>query len=852
MSGDAPGPSDARHNLPPQPTTFVGREADVAAVRQRLLDGDVRLLTLVGPGGVGKTRLALEAARGLLVRPAAGAAGAFPDGVWFVSLQSLSDPALVLPGVAQALGVDSTGGGPVEERLREHLEPRSLLLVLDNFEHLLAAAPSVAALLDASPRLNVLATSREPLHVRAEHEFPVLPLPVPGPGVAALDGVREHAAVHLFVERARRVRPDFVLTDGNAGAVAELCRRLDGLPLAIELAAARLKALSPEALLARLDLRLPLLTGGPRDAPARQRTLRATIAWSYDLLPRSEQVLFRRLGVFAGGCPAEAVAAVGGAPAPRPSDGLLDGLTSLVDKSLLLRDEAPEAPEAPEAHPRFRLLETVRAFALEELERAGERPAAERAHARYFLEFAERAAPGPAAAGGWFDRLDRLDREHDNLRAALRWWVAAGDAGRALRLATALGWFWHHHYHYVEGRAGFERAFALDWSGPARNRRARADALVTAAHFAYWEGSWNRSPAMRAWCEEALALYRAEGDPAGIGDALWALATCLRLGGDLDGERALLEESVATIRRAGSPSRLNPHAFKCLAEATLLDGDVDTGRALYEECLRLSRACGDVGQATWAQWELGHIAASRGDVAVARAQYQAVLENHRRENHRWGMALTLGALGVLLSLDGAAGAAEATFRESLALFTEFPHRLEGLTIALLGLAVAAAGRGATERAARLAGAAAQARADPDLLARRSDNETFGTRFRWTTLRSLLERAQRRLGAADRGAAWVTAEREGAALSPEQAVAFALQAPAVTAPAPPVAPGGGRLSPREVEVLRLVAAGKTNREAAAALMVSEHTVARHLANASNKLGLSSRAALSAYAVRSGLA
>jgi predicted ATPase/class 3 adenylate cyclase len=494
------------NNLPIQPTPFIGREKEVAAVRQLLRREDVYLVTLTGPGGTGKTCLALQVAAEL--------SDLFADGIYCVDLAPICDPALVIAAIMQSLSIGEVGGQLLVERLKDDLQRKQMLLLLDNFKQVVSAALQVADLLATCPQLKVIVTSRVVLHVQAEQEFFVPPLSLPDPNqLPDLAALSQYEAVALFIRRAQSVMPDFQVTNTNAHAVAEICVRLDGLPLAIELAAARMKLLSPEALLVRLDQPLHVLTSGPRDVPARQQTLRNTIAWSYQLLNAREQRLFRQLSVFAGGCTMEAIEALC-TSLGSTSESILDGVTSLVDKSLLQHVEQPAGEE-----PRFVMLETIREYALERLKSLGETEVVRRAHAAYFLRLAEEAEQGMAGPQQAL-LLERLEREHGNLRAAMQWSLEHAEEGKAmaLRLGGALLSFWYVRAYFSEGRDFLERALTLSDAVAAP---VRAKALRTPSQLHDALGSLDRAA---AFCEESLVLYRELADTLGIASCLHLLA----------------------------------------------------------------------------------------------------------------------------------------------------------------------------------------------------------------------------------------------------------------------------------------------------------------------------------------
>jgi predicted ATPase/class 3 adenylate cyclase len=618
-----------RGNLPKQLTTFIGRQLQREEVTAALRG--TRLLTLTGPGGTGKTRLSIQAAHDLL--------GEYEDGAFFVPLASITDPSLVVPTIAETLSVPEDPTRMPIESLTDHLAGKEVLLVLDNFEQVLEAAPEVGALLTSTERVSVLATSREPLGLSGEHEYPVPPLGLPDirhlPSLASLS---QYEAVALFIERARAVRPDFEVTNENAPAVAEITTRLDGLPLAIELAAARSKLLAPDAMLKRLEHRMSLLTTSRRDLPERQQTLRGAIAWSYDLLEDEERHLFARLSVFVGGLTVEAAERVSN---PDGELGLdtFEGLASLVNKSLV-RQIDTDHPE-----PRFFMLETIREYALERLTDSPEAGEVTERHTTHYVELAEGAAPelfGPRQR----EVLDTLMHEHDNLRAALDRAVSSNDLTTALRIGAALWRFWQMRGHLREGRDRLERLLVLPGTDDAR---VRADALEALGGVRYWMGDMLEA---RQAYSDCLDLRRQLGDPRDIAEALYNLGFTFstRLSGELAPEQGLerLEEALGIFRELGDEGG-TARVMWGMANLRYELEDYEGALPLFREALAIHERLEDPFGMAWDNFELGVTLQRMGRYEEARTFAEAALRLLARAGDSSGVPLVLGGLSSLAS-----------------------------------------------------------------------------------------------------------------------------------------------------------------------------------------------------------
>ena len=589
------------NNLPLQPTVFIGRREELARCVGMLRDPAVRMLTLTGPGGVGKTRLALQVAAEL--------SEDFGGGVFFVDLSPISRPDLVLATIADVLDVRESGSASTESLVVESIGARSLLLVIDSFEHLAEAAPAVARLLDC-PNLKILVTSRFSLRVRAQREVPVATLPVPSGKSSTLSAVAVAASVRFFVDRATAVSPDFALTAENAPVVAEICRRLDGLPLAIELAAARVRLFPPDALLSRLERRLPLLTGGAQDAPARQRTLRDTIDWSFDLLAPQQQALFAKLSVFAGGSSLPSIEAIAGNEPAGPPPDLVDTLDTLVQHHLVRQSAAA-------GEPRFSMLATIREFGSERLEASGESEAVSRQHAQIYLELAERAAPFLREGRDEIRWLRELELEHDNLNAALNWSLAH-DAQTSARMAGELSRYWSARGHLTEGADWLRRAIA---AAPPDEPRLLATLLQAASRFAWLQGDYARSMSLQ---ERSLELWQTTDDLIQIAWARVALADAVAETGDLAHASDLYRKALQQFRLSNVEHGVSTVQINLGARAQDR-GEWEQAATLYEEALAIDRRLGDKAGVLVALGNLGDIALERGDVDEAKARFRESL-----------------------------------------------------------------------------------------------------------------------------------------------------------------------------------------------------------------------------------
>jgi predicted ATPase len=732
---DKPIAKEARHNLPNQPTPFIGRARQIASIKELLLSPDVRLLTLIGPGGTGKTRLSLQAAREVLDQ--------FQQGVCFVPLADDTDPDQFISRVAQHLEVRE-GGRPMLENVKDYLRDKHLLLVLDNFEQLLPAAPVAAELLAEAPQLKMLVSSRIALNLHGEREFPVPPLDLPeGASESTARDLAANESILLFVERARAVQPNFALTDDNSPAVAQICKRLDGLPLAIELAAARIKLLPPQAILRRLDDRLKLLTGGARDLPTRHQTIRNTLEWSYGLLNPEEKTLYARLGVFVGGFTLEAAEAVCNREG---SLDILEGVTSLVNNSLLRQEDTGEG------EPRFGMLETIRAYSLERLAASGEMETLRKQHAQHFgnvilnqmgLQLFSASAPY------W---LNWLEREHDNIRATLAWSLSTPEGvDLAAGLVFALNWFWYRRGYLMEGHAWAEKALAL----PALQTPSplRALALHSSGLLAIWQGKQDIG---LAELQESLAIEQRHEDAFRVAAlSLVNGVAFINMGRD-SAAQPLLEEAGRFFKEQNQPY-FHIFALVHLGNAELGLGHPGQARAWLEEALSEARALGETWVLTFALNNLGEVARTLGEYDRARRYYEESEVLLRRSGDKGDLARLVHTLGYIALYEGDIMRAENQFSEALVMFRQLGNR-RGIAECLAGLAGLRARQGQAGWGAKMLGAA-------DTLLRATGGAW------WPADRLEVERNQEimrsALGEDEFAAAW----NEGKSMTLEQAITF---------------------------------------------------------------------------------
>ena len=835
-------------------TSFIGREHEVARICELLQRQEVRLLTVLGPGGIGKTRLAIHVATVLQEH--------FVDGVYFISLASITAPDFVAPAIAQGLGVQEIGEQPVFEQVKVALRTKQTLLLLDNFEHVVSAAPVLTELLIACPRLKILVTSRAVLHVQGEYEYPTPALSVPDiKQIPEVEALAQNASMMLFVQRAQAVRPDFALTDTNAKSIARICIRLDGLPLAIELAASRIKMFPPQALLAKLERRFDVLTSAVRDIPVRQRTLYNTIAWSYDLLDAREQQLFCALSVFTGGCTLATIENVitGFLEETDETLPVLDRVSSLLDKSLLLQLEQ-EGEE-----PRFAMLETLREYGQERLRKSGRAKTVQNAHALYFLTYVEEAEPHLKDAQQllW---MVRIEQEQENVRAALEWLIDRKETELAARFCAALGWFWYLKGYWSEGRRWIDAV--LELSDGETSTKAQARMLYSAGNLAYYQDDYQTA---RTMLIKSIELCRELGLEQELAHALSMLGMLMHVQGDSLAARRLLEESETLCRTRGYTWEL-AHLLRKLSHIAWSKGDLTQAEAFAQEGLSLARKLGDTSLIATTLSALSGIANRQGNLTQATTLTQETLALARKLGDKSLIATATQNLGYLAAQQGQLSQASAYAQEALSLFRELGDRTfitaalhslghiavsqgniaqaaqsyqEGLFLSeqiknetrmgwhLIGLAGVAEKEGQYQKACRLLGVA-EVRFDVNVYMNATERAEYD---------GLVRRIRTQLGEN----AFATLWTQGRAMTPQEA----LNSEELAASQPTTTPSSGNnpagLTVREMEILRLVAQGLTDAQVAEKLVISTRTVSWHLTTIYSKLAVSSRSAATRYAI-----
>jgi predicted ATPase/DNA-binding CsgD family transcriptional regulator/transcriptional regulator with XRE-family HTH domain len=827
--------------IPAKLAPLIGREEELAGLAELLLSQQVRLVTLLGPGGIGKTHLGMKVALEMRER--------FADGTCAISLAAISDPSLVVSAIAKGLGIREVGGSSLFEQVKVAVGNRHLLLFLDNFEQVLGASSHLAELLAECPYLKLLVTSRARLHVQGEYEFFVPPLELPDLALPAeADVLTRSAAVTLFIQRAQTAKPDFRINAANVRTIADICVRLDGLPLAIELAAARIRSLASQALLTRLEEHpLDVVMSKDQEISDRQRTLRNTIAWSYNLLDMQEQQLFRRLCVFVGSFSVETVEELYNALSEKAL-GVWDGVESLLDKSLLR--SAEQVGEG-----RLQLLETIREYGLERLEANGEAEAVRQAHAEFYLRLVEKAEPQLKGQQQkiW---LERLEQEQENLRAALRWFIERREVQFALRLSGALWWFWRLRGYWSEGRRALAAALELPQTGVPTIALARA--LLAAGDLAYYQDG---NLMARALLEESVSLCRTLGAEKDLAIALGTLGVFLRMQGDRIAADPLLEESEKLCRRLDSSWELS-YLLRKLAEHAAQAGELKQAALYAQESFLLANKLGDTSLIATVLSTLGNIAARQDDLTQAIVFNQESLALARELSDTLLIALALNNLGFFTALQGERGMttyaqaqealtlmrelgdkmyitrtlqtvgcvaahqdnpgqAKIWYREALSVALEIRSEIE-IGLSLCGLAMVAIAEGQLLQAARLFGTV-EARVDIKV-------------DMYPAERAEYERARENVRTQLGGRAFASARSEGRTMLVEQALASSWLPAVVSPPPSPNYPDG--LTEREVEVLCLVSKGYTDEQIARQLVIAPRTVNSHLTIIYRKIGVSS--------------